>query len=686
MPLFAATIFLSASLLFLVQPLIAKQILPWFGGSAAVWTTCMVFFQLVLLAGYAYSDQLPRRTSSRGQALVHTALLLASLAFLPIVADPDWKPAGGADPMLRILGLLAATVGLPYFLLSTTGPLVQRWFAKRYPERTVYRLFALSNVGSLLGLLAYPFLIEPYLALTQQAWLWSAAYTLFALACIGAAWRAADVGQPGTAAPAAPVASGPAPRAADYVFWVACAALASVLLLGVTSHLTQNIASIPFLWVLPLTLYLFSFVVVFEGRGGQGWYVRSLWLLPVLAIAVAMAWGLSHKRGVMQLTHAIPLYAAGLFLACVFCHGELAATKPAPRYLTRFYLMLSLGGALGGLAVGLIAPRVFDNYWELPLALIGLALLGVLVAWRSAWGERRTGLVLRALTTGWALAAVAGTGYYGWTYWSFLSGDTIHMSRNFYGTVRIKEAGESEWKVRRMLHGVILHGEQFTDPRHAAEPTSYYGPTSGLGLAIQLMRLRGPVKLCVIGLGTGTAAAWARSGDTVRYYEIDPDIVPLANRYFSYLRDTQAKVEMVIGDGRLSLERELGARQPQQCDVLAVDAFSGDSIPVHLITREAVALYGHHVKPDGILAFHVSNRYLDLQPVLAQLATATDFRAVNIEDEPVPVYLSRTDWVLMSRTSATLAHPIIASHAKPLHDKPIRMWTDASNNLFQVLR
>lgn len=692
MLLFAATIFLSASLLFLVQPLIAKQILPWFGGSAAVWTTCMVFFQVALLAGYAYADALPRRASPRRQAAIHTALLLASLAFLPIIAKPGWKPAGEEDPILRILGLLTVTVGLPYFLLSTTGPLVQRWFAVLYPRRTVYRLFALSNAGSLLGLLAYPFVIEPYLGLGPQAVLWSAAYTLFALACIGVAWKAAGSSLSVPAGAARPSAAPPTadaqpstaqpPTAARHGFWIACAALASVLLLGVTSHLTQNIASIPFLWVLPLTLYLASFVIVFEGRGGRGWYVRAAWLLPVLAALVAMAWGLSYQRGVMKLQAAIPLYCAGLLLACVFCHGELAATRPAPRYLTRFYLMLSIGGALGGLLVGLVAPRLFDNYWEVPLGLTGVALLALHVTLReegSRWLPRSAAVALAAL-------AVAATAFYGWTYYDFLAADTIEMSRNFYGTVRIKESGEGEWKARRMLHGVILHGEQYTDPRHAHEATSYYGRSSGLGAAVLALRSRGPVKLCVIGLGTGTGAAWGREGDTVRYYEIDRDIVPLALRYFTYLRDTRARLDVVIGDGRLSLEREAAQRRFQACDIMAVDAFSGDSIPVHLITREAVQLYAQHVKPEGILAFHISNRYLNLQPVLAPIAAATGFAAVNIADEPTDPTLSRTDWVLMSRTAATLAHPLIGPRGQPLQTRPIRMWTDSTNNLFQALR
>ncbi len=379
MILYGITIVGSAFLLFLVQPIVAKQILPWFGGTASVWTVCVVFFQAVLLAGYAYAHALTR-ASPRTQTRVHVVLLAIGVAGLPIIASPAWKPVGDADPTWRIVGLLAATIGLPYFLLSSTGPLIQRWVATdaaiATPPARVYRLFALSNVGSLVGLLAYPFAIEPYTSLPVQSWAWSAGFVAFALACAACALRRRE--RPVVAATDAPdEPPAPRPTISRSAFWLVCGALGSMLLLAVTNHITQNIASMPFLWILPLTLYLLSFVVVFEGRQGRGWYVRDAWRAPVAAGVIAMAWAMGAHSGVLSLAVALPIFCAGLFLACVFCHGELAATRPAPAYLTQFYLCLSAGGALGGLFVALVAPKLFDNDWETPIAIVGLALLAV---------------------------------------------------------------------------------------------------------------------------------------------------------------------------------------------------------------------------------------------------------------------------------------------------------------------
>ena len=683
MPLVAVTIALSAFLLFLVQPIIAKQILPWFGGTSAVWTTCMVFFQVVLLGGYAYAHALTSHASARNQARVHIVLLAASLAFLPIVAGEAFKPAGEEDAALSILWLLAGTIGLPYFLLSSTGPLLQRWIAHRFAEKTVYRLFALSNFGSLAGLLAFPFLIEPFAPSVTQAYAWSAAYAVFALACAVTAWQAqraltARAGEPvagGSAAAAAPPAES-APAFGDYALWLALSALGSVLLLATTSHITQNIASVPFLWVLPLTLYLFSFVLAFEGRGGRGWYERRWWLFPTLLLVVAMSWGLSASRGVLDIGVAVPLYCVGLFFACMFCHGELAQAKPAPRYLTHFYLTLSAGGALGGMAVGLLAPRVFPAYFELPLALFALAALA-------------SGLVLRHRTlVGPALVAAAATAYSGWQYADFVREGTIVMQRSFYGTLRVREAGSGEQQVRRLLHGVILHGEQFTRSEDRLEPGTYYARSSGIGLAIAARQAKGPVKLGFVGLGVGTLSAYGRAGDEVRFYELDPQVIDVARRYFTYLGSTPAAVDFAIGDARLSLERELKRGGPRGYDVLAIDAFSSDSIPVHLITREAIALYAQHIAPDGIIAVHISNRFLDLKPVLANIAQASGLTARLVSDSPQDDRsASSTDWVLLARDAKVLEAPEIAGRAEPL--APVAgfsLWTDQFNNLLDVLK
>jgi len=684
MPLVAATIALSAFLLFLVQPIIAKQILPWFGGTSAVWSTCMVFFQVVLLGGYAYAHALTSHASPRNQARVHIVLLVASLLFLPILAREALKPGGEEDAALSILWLLAATIGLPYFLLSSTGPLLQRWIAHRYPEKTVYRLFALSNFGSLLGLLAFPFLIEPFAPSVTQAYAWSAAYCVFALACATTAWQAqraltARAGEPVEAAGAAPAAQAStdgAPGLGEYVLWLGLSALGSVLLLAATSHIVQNIASVPFLWVLPLTLYLLTFVLAFEGRGGRGWYERRWWLLPTLLLAVAMSWGLSASRGVLDIGVAVPLYCIGLFFCCLFCHGELAHAKPAARYLTHFYLTLSAGGALGGMAVGLLAPRLFPAYFELPLALFALAAL-------ASW------LVLRNRTLiGPALVATVATAYSGWHYVDFLKEGTTVMQRSFYGTLRVREAGGGEQQVRRLLHGVILHGEQFTQAEDRLEPGTYYVRTSGIGRAIAAKQAAGPVKLGFVGLGVGTLSAYGRAGDEVRFYELDPQVIDVAGHHFTYLGSTQAKLDFEIGDARLSLERELKRQGPRGYDVLAIDAFSSDSIPVHLITREAVQLYARHIAPDGIIAIHISNRFLDLKPVLANIAQATGLSARLVSDSPEDDRsASSTDWVLLARDARVLDDPRIAEHAEPLVPVPgFSLWTDQFNNLLDVVK
>jgi len=679
MPLFASTILLSAFLLFLVQPIIAKQILPWFGGTSAVWTTCLVFFQVVLLAGYTYSHLITRYLAPKQQARLHIALLVISLLFLPIVPSEALKPAAGADAALRIVVLLMATIGLPYFLLSSTGPLLQKWVAPRFPEKSVYRLFALSNFGSLIGLLAFPFAIEPFSTSHVQSIVWSAAYAVFAVACALSAWKASQsMDSSGIAATRtnAPEREGPPPRLAEYALWLAFAALGSVLLLATTSHITQNIASVPFLWVLPLSLYLLTFVVAFEGRGGRGWYQRNWYLFPTLLLLVAMAAGLSANRGVLDISLAVPLYTLGMLMAAFFCNGELALSKPVPRYLTQFYLTISLGGALGGLLVGLVAPRVFPTYFELPVALVLLASLAVFVARKTRW------------LVGPAVVAALATGWFGSEYIGFLRDEAVFMQRNFYGTLRVKEQGQGDQQVRRLLHGVILHGEQQTINAKRLEPGTYYARTSGIGRAIEAKQEIGAVRLGFVGLGVGTLSAYGRACDIVRFYELDPDVLALAKSQFSYLSSSPAAIEYVIGDARLSMERELAAGSPQGYDVLAIDAFSSDSIPVHLITAEATSLFFKHLKPDGVLAYHISNRFLDLKPVLANIARANGLVVRLITDSPGDdSAASITDWVLLARSPEAFEAERLAEVAEAIAPNPdFSLWTDQFNNLIDVLK
>jgi hypothetical protein len=687
MPLFAATIALSALLLFLVQPIIAKQILPWFGGSAGVWSVCMVFFQSTLLAGYAYAHLLTRTLAPRRQFQVHVALLAASLLVLPIIPRVALKPVGGADAALGVLLVLLVTIGLPYFLLSSTGPLLQAWIAHRFAARSVYRMFALSNLGSLLGLVAFPFLVEPLLGSRTQATVWSGCYLLFVAGCAACAWQCRHGAPASPALAATPDADSEArPLTGTPAIWLALSALGVVLLLATTNQLQQNVASAPFLWVLPLALYLFSFVVVFEGRGGRGWY-HPRWGIPAaLLSALLMAAGLTVANGVLDPSLAVPLYCLGLLAACIFCHGELAARKPASSELTRFYLMISIGGALGGVFVGLVAPRIFASLYELPLALLFIALAAFLAALRRPGMGRRWSI---GLTSAAALAA-GGIAWQDWQYVSFLDHDLIVMQRNFYGTLRVREIDDDGVRMRRLLHGVILHGEQATSGPDREQPGSYYSRSSGVGLAIARAQEHKPaVRIGVIGLGVGTLASYGRAGDSVRFYELDRDVVALANSRFTYLQSTPGRVEVALGDARLSLESEVQASGPQRFDVLAVDAFSSDSIPVHLLTREAILLYVRHLGDDGIVAVHISNRFLDLQPVLANIVADTGLHATLIDDEieDEASKASSSEWVLISRDAQPLADGPIGKRGEALREQAdVGVWTDGYNNLLRVMK
>jgi hypothetical protein len=674
MILYAATIFVSAFLLFLVQPVIAKQILPWFGGSAAVWTTCLVFFQFLLLFGYAYSDWTTRHLRPRSQVRLHAALLLLSLIALPIIPDVVWKPAGHEDPVTQILGLLAVTIGLPYFLLSTTGPLVQAWFARSFPTGTVYRLFALSNFASLAALVAYPPLIEPWTPTRTQSIAWSAGYVVFVALCAAAGFFSlrSAVQADGTPRVQAEGPSVPPPTARHYTIWLLLSAMGSYMLLAVTNHITQNVASVPFLWILPLILYLLTFILCFEGHG---WYQRRFFLGPLAVILVAMAWGLNAGGDIMDVTDAVPLYCAGLFVCCMFYHGELANLKPASRYLTRFYLMVSLGGALGGLFVGVVAPLVFTTYYEFGIALVVTGLLAMHLLWPLPKWMPAT-----------ALGVSLVCGFYVYQYIDELTRGTSVMMRNFYGTLRVKDVGQADDPnaVRRLMHGVIMHGEQYQEPNLRRQPTSYYGPDSGIGLAIRHYHDR-PLRLGVVGLGTGTLAAWGKPGDVFKFYELDPQVLAVAQSEFTYLRDSQATIETALGDARLNLERE----PPQRFDILVIDAFSSDSIPVHLITREALAVYLKHMQPDGIVAFHVTNRYLDLPPVVKMVADANGIASVLVEHDPdeSDERYSNTDWTLVTRDRSFLQSAALQRAQTAVEVPPrLSLWTDDFNNLLRILK
>jgi len=644
-----------------------------------VWTTCLVFFQSVLLAGYAYAD-LTTRLGARRQALLHVGLLIVSLACLPILASSGWKPHGEEEPITRILLLLLVTIGLPYFLLSTTTPLLQAWYWRRYRSAVPYRLFALSNFASLLALLGFPLLFEPVFDLKALGWGWSFSYAAFAILCAGTAWLSMngfEDREKNSVEKKKPLS--PAPQ----LQWLALSAMGSVMLLAVTNHVTQNVASVPFLWVVPLSIYLASFILAFDH---PRWYLRPVFLVLMLGFLPAMAWYVPS----LDLAVAAPLYAAGLFVSCMFCHGELARLKPDPGHLTRFYLMISLGGAAGAVLVAIVAPLALPGYFELGIALV---LLAALLIWRlgngsAALDSARQGAAMlggaAVLLATLVLVVKAGQDY---------SSGVRVMERDFYGVVRTVDHSEPV-AYRSMYHGAIMHGGQLLGDSFRNTPADYFGPTSGYGRVFQSlheMRPKQPLTVGIIGLGAGVVASWMQPGDRLVFYEISPRVVDIARREFTFVQDTFAKTEIVLGDGRLSLERELRVG-PRGYDVIGVDAFSGDSIPMHLITREAMDLYLKHLKPDGVIVFQATNRFIDLLPVVKRLAAERGFEAVNISDSPDeadgPAYwYSATDQVIVTKNRKLLAWKRIADAADPIEDrKSLPTFTDAHHNLLRILK
>ena len=685
--LYATTIFASAFLLFQVQPLIAKIILPWFGGSAAVWSASMLFFQVVLLAGYAYAHVSIRLLTARSQMIVHASLLLISCALLPILPSPAWRPTGAGDPTFRILAVLGATIGLPYFLLSATSPLLQAWYVRRSGSGIPYRLFALSNFGSMLALVSFPFLVEPNLASRWQAYGWSAGYVVFSVLCVATAWASRkavpetssdQVAAEETAIAVSKEAAVPAsPGLAHRLFWVLLAACASVLLISVTNHLSENVAPIPLLWVIPLALYLVTFILAFENDR-----IYQRWLfLPLLAVALgAMVYMLHAGEENLSIQWAIPGFSAGLFVCCMVCHGELARRRPAPCHLTLFYLMVSLGGALGGIFVALIAPRVFTTYLELPL---GLVACGVL-AWVAIWTLKLPKATAWPLRIVWALGLLT-LAIYTTRQELAASKHLVLQCRNFYGPLEVyDDPADKDEAVRTLFHGTIDHGYQLLDPDFCYTPTSYYGTNSGIGRAMQAIQARGPARVGIIGLGAGVLSTYGRKGDYFRIYEINPLVERVAQTLFTFYGHSEADKQILMGDARLTLERQ----EPQRYDLIAVDAFSSDAIPVHLLTREAAELYFRHLKPNGILALHISNRYLDLEPVCLGDAQALGKQARVINDTGYEAsYLSSSTWILVTSDVALFDAPSFKdARMRPAKmPRKFRPWTDDYSNLFQIL-
>lgn len=688
---YALTIFLGAFLLFQVQPMIGKFVLPWFGGSPLAWATCMMFFQILLLAGYAYAHFLTKVFSPRRQSRLHLALLVASFAFLPVLPSDSWKPAGDESAIVRILLLLAATLGAPFLLLSATGPLLQSWFSRSHPGRSPYRLYALSNVASLLALLSYPFFIEPALPLRLQTYLWSGAFVIFAGCC---GWCAFSFQKQQDALLAGaqpnPEPQTPAPSFFSIMLWLLLPAAGSIILLATTNRMTQDVAVVPFLWILPLGIYLVSFILCFDS---PRWYWRPFWS-AALALAVGCAYVGPSLRISTPLFLQLAIYSFTLFVCCMICHGELVRLKPAASHLTLFYFFVSAGGALGGIFVNLVAPLIFKGFWEYQVG-IGICCVLFLV---MLYADRDSRLYDGRPRFVWVLllAALGGVSALFVKRINSEFDEAIAASRSFFGVLRVDTRDEgTRWAARHLIHGRIAHGYQLVHENYRGIPVSYYGPRSGIGIAEMALHRRRdgngnfkPVRTGVVGLGAGVMATYGFEGDTLRFYEIDPNVVRVSREYFSYTRNSPAKVEVVLGDARISMERERARGEAQQFDVLVLDAFSGDGIPLHLLTKQAFELYGYHLKPDGLLAIHISNKYLNLQPLVRGLAAECGKEALLFVENPgrSGIFDPNT-WVLVTSDREFLESWIVEEHAEPWPGDapPPLLFTDDYSNLFKLL-
>jgi hypothetical protein len=803
MLIYALTIFISAFLLFQVQPMIAKIILPWFGGGAAVWSACLMFFQIALLLGYLYSHATTKWLKPRQQAMLHTVVLIVAVFLLPIMPGQQWKPLDEKDPLLRIFLLLCGIVGLPYLMLSTTGPLLQAWYSRASGGAMPYRLFALSNFGSFLALLSFPFVFEPRMTSVQQTNLWSVAFAVFAACAVIAGWKTVRAIPESSAGGAAASADDETPLApipfGRLLLWVALAACASIMLIAVSSHLTTNVAPIPFLWVVPLSIYLLTFILSFES---DRVYSRGTFM-PLLVAALGVAAFLLTEEN-RDGFGPIYLWSVILFISCMICHGELALQKPHPKQLTLFFLMVSVGGAIGGLFVAMAAPVFFNNYYELAisLGLCGVLAMGILwdevpETWKQSQGWAVVGLAVIVLAELWyhahsylegypkyamfaltmAFSFIVATGVtwidflknpllgFSWpvrivwaglllanlarlrfpdyasegleqfclwtSFCAFaglilcwrrgdegrLDGDLLRyagvalcgallvhlvyyqhqnglgyrmIARNFYGGLKVRDEAQDEETTgnRALVHGTINHGAQLLDPARRREPTSYYGPKSGFGKAVKALReLAGAngIRVGITGLGAGVTASFCRPGDYFRFYELNPMVLEIARTQFTFYNDCPADKDVYLGDGRLALERQ----NSHQFDLLAMDAFSSDSVPVHLLTKEAFGLYVKHLKSDGVVAINVSNRYLNLVPVVTRNGHEFGMKVALVEDDGNDAdFYSATSWMLCSRsTSLFKSAEFQGKNVSFPEDSPnIRQWTDAFSNLFQIMK
>jgi spermidine synthase len=669
--LYGATIFLGAFLLFAVEPMAAKQLLPALGGSSAVWITCLVFFQTALLLGYLYAHWLSRRVPARIAVSLHIALLVLAVNVLVFVAQPDLSAAAG-HPLTAIFWALTQTIGLPFLLLASTSPLLQLWLARQQQTGVPWKLFALSNAGSLLALVLYPTVIEPHLSLVVQRKAWSCGFGIYAVLCTVIAWRARQTNGAGLPQPQL-AARATRSSLRSRLLWFLLPAGAAMQLCAVTSHLSQNIAAIPLLWVLPLGVYLLTFIVAFDMPG----FYRRWLMVRLLALGLAaLAWMLSQTDATWPIQFSIGFFLIELFIACLFCHSETYALRPAnPSESTLFYLLIAAGGATGTIFIGIGCPLLFDANYDVAIAFLATAALALVVTWQNGWAQRLLWSVGTALLL--ALIIMLHIVY---------ARSTLVEERNFYGALRVRESHvppQAE-TVRTLLHGTIEHGTQWFAPQFRRNPTTYYATDSGVGLALRFCCDDRSRNIGVIGLGAGTLAAYGKPGDRMRLYEINPAIRPIAENLFTYLRESGAQISFADGDARISLTREA----PQSFDVLVIDAFSGDAIPIHLLTTQAMRVYFRQLASGGVLAFHVSNQYLDLPPEIAALAAASGMEARVVDTPPQEARGEyRATWVLVTNNSRFLAQPQVAAFAREIRTRPdLPAWTDDYSSLLSILQ
>ncbi len=721
LPLFALTLFLSALLLFLVQPLVGKIVLPYLGGTPAVWNTCMVFFQALLLVGYSYAHYVPRWLRPRTQLLLHATLLVTALVPLALLrfdvgalARDGLPPPREANPIPWLLLVLLLTAGLPFFVASTSAPLLQRWFAgtTHTAAKDPYFLYAASNLGSLLALVAYPSLLEPNLGLVQQAATWILAYSVLILLILLCGTSALRVGPAHLPAAHSSTEAEP-PSLLRCCRWVALAFVPSSLLLGVTTHMTTDLAAIPLLWILPLVAYLLSFVLVFSSVG-RWIHAPAVLLLPLVILIVAREDNMAHRL-VLKEHRLIFIHLRAFFIAAIVCHGELARTRPSARYLTTFYLLLSLGGVLGGIFNTLIAPAVLDRIAEYPLMLV----LALVLMPRLGWNVRQHGL--RRLDTFFAVV-LAGCGVLGGVFFwaqryrtqedvapyveqlpepvrplaelltSWLREEThiIHRERNFYGTFTVSAYGN----YYLFNHGTTTHGIQ--DHLHPSEPLTYFHRWGAIGQLFESVQAKSagrPLRVAVLGVGTGTLAAYLQPGWELTLFEIDPAVVRIARdrQFFTFLSDAEdrgVKIQVVLGDGRLQLQEAPDATY----DLLFMDAFTSDAVPVHLLTREAMQIYLRKLAPGGLLIVNIANRYLTLNPALGNLADDLGLEGRHQRgDGDDAVVKFPSSWVVLARSEADFGDLLSKKDDEngwePLQRDPkVGVWTDDYSNLLRVFQ